>query len=56
MFMLDKFGNVLRATDEDSVQIVAYIGPGRPLGFHIDAEGNIIVCDSLKVRDMSPAL
>ena len=26
----------------------SYIGPGRPLGFKYDAEGNLIVCDSLK--------
>ncbi|KAG1670192.1 hypothetical protein FOA52_014968 [Chlamydomonas sp. UWO 241] len=26
----------------------AYLGPGRPLGFRYDGEGNLIVCDSLK--------
>jgi hypothetical protein len=27
----------------------ARLGSGRPLGSHFDADGNLIVCDSLKV-------
>mgnify|MGYP001810673060 CR=1 FL=1 len=30
-------------------QPAAYVGPGRPLGFHFDAAGNLAICDSLKV-------
>ncbi|PSC75234.1 strictosidine synthase [Micractinium conductrix] len=29
-------------------QPAAYVGPGRPLGFHFDAAGNLAICDSLK--------
>lgn len=29
---------------------MTHLGSGRPLGSHYDAEGNLIVCDSLKVR------
>ena len=31
-----------------SLQPAAYVGPGRPLGFHEDSQGNLIICDSLK--------
>lgn len=26
------------------------LGPGRPLGYHFDGAGDLLVCDSLKVR------
>jgi hypothetical protein len=29
----------------------AYLGPGRPLGYHFDMEGNLIVCNSLQVSN-----
>lgn len=29
---------------------IAHLGSGRPLGSHYDAESNLVVCDSLKVR------
>jgi hypothetical protein len=60
MALLDKFGNVFEA-QLDSVDCTgAYtyelnpvpltsLGAGRPLGSHYDHEGNLIVCDSLKV-------
>ena len=55
LWMLDKFGYAHTATlDEaaDEYQLcgepVAYVGPGRPLGFHFDAAGNLVICDSLK--------
>lgn len=56
LYMLDKFGYLLRAqSNGSSYQLdpehpVAYVGPGRPLGFHFDATGNLLICDSLKVR------
>ena len=52
--MLDKFGYAFTATVDTQDNYVlnpeplAYIGPGRPLGFHHDAAGNLVVCDSLK--------
>jgi hypothetical protein len=30
---------------------IAHLGSGRPLGSHYDGEGNLIVCDSLKVSE-----
>jgi hypothetical protein len=30
-------------------QPVAQLGAGRPLGYHFDADGDLIICDSLKV-------
>jgi hypothetical protein len=53
LFMLDKYGYVWHAThDTDSDTYVLgnstiYIGPGRPLGFHLH-EGILYVCDSVK--------
>ena len=29
---------------------IAYLGQGRPLGFHFDHQGDLVSCDSLKVR------
>ena len=54
LWMLDKFGYAFTATvdAQDNYSLntepLAYIGPGRPLGFHHDAVGNLVVCDSLK--------
>lgn len=55
LVMLDKYGYVHEATEgkhgqfELSKQPVAYVGPGRPLGAQFDTDGNLIICDSLKV-------
>jgi sugar lactone lactonase YvrE len=52
LYMLDKFGFVWRAPPDGSggysleKEPRAQLGPGRPLGFHFDAEGNLIVCNS----------
>ncbi len=54
LWMLDKWGHAWTATAsptaeggyELSPEPVAYIGPGRPLGFHHDAAGNLVVCDT----------
>lgn len=59
--LLDKYGYVYEAEpaskapnavfpDEFVLDLPprAYVGPGRPLGFHYDAHGNLIICDSLK--------
>ena len=54
LWMLDKWGYAWTATAsaaaEGGYQLspepVAYIGPGRPLGFHHDAAGNLLVCDT----------
>jgi len=59
LYMLDKFGYVWRApkTSEGGYtkdkEPLAHLGPGRPLGFHFDAEGNLIVCDAGAVRPHS---
>ncbi len=36
----------------DTSRAPVYVGPGRPLAFHYDAHGNLIICDSLKVCGM----
>ncbi|KAG2486526.1 hypothetical protein HYH03_014827 [Edaphochlamys debaryana] len=59
--LLDKYGYVYEAEPASKVPnavfpnewaldlpALDYLGPGRPLGFHYDAQGNLIVCDSLK--------
>ncbi|BDA50629.1 Adipocyte plasma membrane-associated protein [Coccomyxa sp. Obi] len=50
LYMLDKFGFVWRAPRNAAgsydleKEPLAHLGSGRPLGFHFDAEGNLIVC------------
>lgn len=50
LYMLDKFGFVWRAPRNAAgsydleMEPLAHMGSGRPLGFHFDAEGNLIVC------------
>lgn len=34
------------------LQPVVQLGAGRPLGYHFDAEGHLVVADSLKVRQL----
>jgi hypothetical protein len=58
--MLDKFGFVHRAHSQQnqgtqqtdfvlqSATPRAYLGPGRPLGYHFRSNGKLVVCDSLK--------
>lgn len=33
-----------------SAEPLKKLGPGRPLGYHFDAQGNLIICNSLLVR------
>jgi hypothetical protein len=56
--LLDKYGNLFEAVASSSSsssswqlreQPVAQLGAGRPLGYHFDADGDLIICDSLKV-------
>ena len=54
--MLDKWGFVWRAPEDGKgsyaleKEPLAQLGPGRPLGFHFDEEGNLIVCNAGSVR------
>ena len=57
LLMLDKYGYILKAKFDDNDQNYKlleehppmYIGPGRPLGFHVVSDGlGLLVCDSLK--------
>lgn len=62
--LLDRYGSLFEAkysskavADSNSsssswtlqLEPVVRLGAGRPLGYHLDREGNLIVCDSLKV-------
>lgn len=53
--MLNKFGGVFEAFEtpdgrfELNRTAKAWLGPGRPLGAAFDAQGNMIICDALKV-------
>jgi hypothetical protein len=53
--MLDKYGGVFEAVErpDGSYSINskprAYLGPGRPLGAGFNADGDLYVCDALKV-------
>jgi hypothetical protein len=55
LIMIDKYGAVRAApkNPDSSTQLdpepIAHLGPGRPLGFTFDAQGNLVVCDALKV-------
>ena len=48
LFMLDRYGTVFRAKPGPGAQLerLAFLGPGRPLGFHFDKEGNLIICSA----------
>ena len=54
--MLDKHGLVWRATESSSGSLsldpkpLAHLGSGRPLGAAFDKQGNLVICDALKVR------
>ena len=60
--MLDKFGAVWEAEEgpDGSLKLRpqprAWLGPGRPLGAGFDAQGNLYVCDALKVNLDEPCL
>ncbi|CAL5229353.1 g12664 [Coccomyxa viridis] len=52
LWMLDKYGYVWRAPEDGKgsyaleKEPLAQLGPGRPLGFDFDKQGNLIVCNS----------
>jgi hypothetical protein len=57
LVMLDRYNHLWEAKQDHSSgqwvlspEPLAKLGPGRPLGYHFDHDGNLIVCDSLKVR------
>ena len=48
---LDRYGNYLISKRDSKgghseLSKVAYVGPGRPLGFTFDQSGNMIICDA----------
>jgi hypothetical protein len=56
LVMLDRDNHLWEARQDiktgqwvSSPEPLAKLGPGRPLGYDFDQEGNLIVCDSLKV-------
>eukprot|EP01025_Chloroclados_australasicus_P024267 TRINITY_DN243_c1_g2_i5.p1 TRINITY_DN243_c1_g2~~TRINITY_DN243_c1_g2_i5.p1 ORF type:complete len:383 (-),score=41.80 TRINITY_DN243_c1_g2_i5:125-1273(-) len=46
--LLDKFGNIYWLKDDQELEHISYIGPGRPLGAHFAQNGDLYVCDSTK--------
>ena len=51
MYLLTRTGQILRASagaegaaPQLQPEAVAFIGGGRPLGAHFDAQGNLIIC------------
>lgn len=48
LYMLDKFGNVLKAKPgaDTKPQRVTHLGPGRPLGFHFKPNGDLFICNA----------
>lgn len=56
--MLNKFGGVFEAFEQSDGSFAlnktakAWLGPGRPLGAGFDANGNIVICDALKVLEV----
>ena len=60
LLLLDKFGYMKRAVPDGSggFQLsghAKYLGAGRPLGGHVLANGQVVVCDSVKVSSRSKA-
>lgn len=54
LWLPDRYGNVFTAEADPrggykDLKRTAYIGPSRPLGHTMDADGNLIVADSAKV-------
>lgn len=55
LLLLDKHGFLHRALPSDAhpgyvlhTQPPTYVGPGRPLASHMDSQGNLVICDTLK--------
>ena len=50
VFLMDKFGAVWKASSNGQLSMdaepVVRLGPGRPLGFHLDKDDNLIVCNA----------
>ena len=56
LVMLDRYNHLWEATQDPGTKAWVLsseprtrLGPGRPLGYHFDHQGDLIVCDSLKV-------
>jgi hypothetical protein len=55
LVMLDKYGMVWEARESSKDQFdlnpvpLAHLGSGRPLGAGFDKDGNMIICDAIKV-------
>lgn len=55
LVLLDKFGYLFTAQPQGAAayqldtEPLAYLGAGRPLGFHVHGN-DVLVCDSVKVR------
>lgn len=60
LWLADKYGNVFTAEPDsrggyNDIRKVAYLGPSRPLGNTLDADGNLLVADSAKVKPAANA-
>jgi hypothetical protein len=61
LLLPDKWGDVHEALPlaDGSYHLnpkpLAQLGPGRVLGSKLDADGNLVMCDVLKVRTAAPA-
>lgn len=62
LIMCDRYGAVWRAVPSSrspggyqlDASPLAYLGPGRPLGFHLDHKGDLVVCNAGLVTPPSP--
>lgn len=50
LYMLDKFGAVWKAKEGGTPERLVRLGGGRPLGFHFDGSGNLLICNAGTVR------
>ena len=60
LWLPDRYGNVFNAEPNSTggysdMRKVAYIGPSRPLGHTMDADGHLLVADSAKVQPCTHA-
>ena len=56
LYMLDKYGVIWKGSRSGPLQRVLRLGGGRPLGFHFDGAGNLLICNAGVVCLIDPLL
>lgn len=56
LYMLDRYGVVWKGSRGGPLQRVQHLGGGRPLGFHFDGVGNLLICNAGLVCLIGPLI